>query len=68
MDCIVPGVAKSGTGLSNFHDHAITTCVCAIAHSVVSNSWRAYGLWLARLLSPWDSPDKNTGVDCHALL
>ncbi|XP_061292490.1 prostaglandin F synthase 1 isoform X3 [Bos javanicus] len=22
----------------------------------------------ARLLCPWDSPDKNTGVDCHALL
>ena len=28
-------------------------------------------LWtvaLARLLCPWDSPGKNTGVDCHALL
>ena len=22
----------------------------------------------ARLLCPWDSPDKNTGVGCHALL
>ena len=22
----------------------------------------------ARLLCPWDSPGKNTGVDCHALL
>ena len=22
----------------------------------------------ARLLSPWDSPGKNTGVGCHALL
>ena len=21
-----------------------------------------------RLFCPWDSPDKNTGVDCHALL
>ena len=21
-----------------------------------------------RLLCPWDSPDKNTGVSCHALL
>ena len=26
------------------------------------------GLWLARLLCPWDSPDKNTGVGCFALL
>ena len=22
----------------------------------------------ARLLCPWDSPGKNTGVDCHSLL
>ena len=27
-------------------------------------------LWTvpARLLCPWDSPGKNTGVSCHALL
>ena len=25
-------------------------------------------LWLTRLLCPWDSPDKNTAVGCHALL
>ena len=27
-------------------------------------------LWTiaARLLCPWDSPDKNTGVGCHAIL
>ena len=27
-----------------------------------------YGLWPARLLCSWDSPGKNTEVDCHALL
>ena len=27
-----------------------------------------YGLWLIRLLYPWDSPGKNTGVGCHFLL
>ena len=27
-----------------------------------------HGLWPAMLLCPWDSPGKNTGVDCHALL
>ena len=27
-----------------------------------------YGLWPARLLCPWNSPGKNTGVGCHALL
>ena len=25
-------------------------------------------LWTARLLCPWDSPGKNTGVNCHFLL
>ena len=32
------------------------------------DSLRPYGLGLAGLLCPWDSPDKNTGVGCHALL
>ena len=27
-----------------------------------------YGQETARLLCPWDSPGKNTGVGCHALL
>ena len=27
-----------------------------------------YGLWPARLLCPWASPGKSTGVGCHALL
>ena len=31
------------------------------------NSLQPYGLEPARLLSPWDSPSKNTGVGCHAL-
>ena len=34
----------------------------------VSNSLRHYGLQPTRLLCPWDSPGKNTGVGCHALL
>ena len=36
--------------------------------SVVSNSLRPYGPQPARLLCPWDSPGKNTGVGCHAVL
>ena len=27
-----------------------------------------HGLWLARLLCPWDFPDKDTGVGFHSLL
>ena len=40
---------------------------CSVA-SVMSNSVQLYGLWLTRLLCPWDSPGKNTGVGCHFLL
>ena len=36
--------------------------------SVVSNFVRPYKLPPARLLCLWDSPGKNTGVGCHALL
>ena len=34
------------------------------SHSVMSNSLQPH----ARLLCPWDSPGKNTGVDHHTLL
>ena len=34
----------------------------------VSNSVRPQRWQPTRLHRPWDSPDKNTGVDCHFLL
>ena len=34
----------------------------------MSDSLRPYGLLPARLLCPWNSLGKNTGVGCHALL
>ena len=34
----------------------------------MSNSLGSYGLGPTRLLCPWDSPDKDNGVGCHALL
>ena len=40
----------------------------SVSRSVVSNSQQPHGLWPTRLLCPWDSPGKNTGVGCHALL
>ena len=43
------------------------TPVC-ISCSVVSNSLQPHGLWPARLLCPWNSPGKNTGLGCHFLL
>ena len=43
-------------------------CVCVLSHSVVSDTLGPHGLQPTRLLCPWDSPGKNTGVNCHALL
>ena len=40
--------------------HAVT--------SVMSDSLQSSGPKGARLPCPWDSPGKNTGVGCHALL
>ena len=58
--------------------HSLLTCnircinlgsyLCVLRHSVVSDSLCPRGLQPARLLCPWDSPGKNTGVGCHALL
>ena len=45
----------------------VTLPSCQVA-SVVSNSVRPHGLQPTRLLCPWDSPGKITGVGCHFLL
>ena len=55
----VHGVTKSQTLLSD--------CCCYVT-SVVSDSVRPHRRQPTRLLRPWDSPGKNTGVDCHFLL
>ena len=38
------------------------------SRSVVSDSSRPHGLQPTRLLHPWDSPGKSTGVGCHCFL
>ena len=40
----------------------------SVSRSVVSNSLQPHIPWPARLLCPWNSPGKNTGVGCHSLL
>ena len=42
-------------------------CACYVT-SVMSISVQPNVLQPARLLCPWDSPGKNTGVGCHTLL
>ena len=39
-----------------------------VSCSVMSDSLLSSGLYPTRLLCPWDSPGKNTGVGCHSLL
>ena len=46
-------------------------CVCVCVCVLVAQSHltlQPHGLSPARLLCPWYSPGKNTGVDCHTLL
>ena len=38
--------------------------MCVLSLSVVSNALRPSRLQPTRLLCPWDSPGKNTGVGC----
>ena len=45
--------------------HSLCACVLSPFSRV---SLPRCGLQPARLLCPWDSPGKNTGVGCHALL
>ena len=40
----------------------------SVSLSVVSDSLRSHGLYPARLLSPWDSPGKNTGMSSHSFI
>ena len=45
-----------------YQDHQGGSCLA------VSNSLGPHGPWPTRLLCPWYSPGKNTGVGCHFLL
>ena len=40
----------------------------SVSHSVMSDSSQPHELQPTRLLCPWNSPAKNTGVGCHSLL
>ena len=66
----VYGVAKSRTrpreeGQRNTQSHESESE--NVSRSVVFDSWPPHGLQPARLLCPWDSPGKNSGVGCHDL-
>ena len=48
-------------------NHCCRCCCCSVT-SVVSDSVRPHRWQPTRLPCPWDSPGKNTGVDCHFFL
>ena len=48
--------------LKNKHHSSKYSFACSVA-SVMSDSLRPYALKPTRLLCPWDSPGKNTGLD-----
>ena len=48
-------------------DGELPWIICVLAQSRPTLQ-RPHGLQTARLLCPWDSPGKNTGVCCHLLL
>ena len=58
---------KVNIGLSHVVEVIKVSC-CLLHLSVMSNSFRPHELQPARLLCPWDSSGKNTGIGCHAFL
>ena len=70
MGCVIL-IAQAGSkaGMEEEGDtlvKALYACMCV--QLVMSDSLWPPGLYPARLLCPWDSPGKNTGVGCHSLL
>ena len=57
----IPSTPHQGNRVHSF------LCMQKVA-SVLYDSLQPRGLYPARLLCPWDSPGKNSGVGCHARL
>ena len=52
----------------SLHGFDIYIHACVLSHFSHECLLQRYGLLSTRLLCPWDSPGKNTGVGCHVLL
>ena len=52
----------------SLHGFDIYIHACVLSHFSHECLLQRYGLLPTRLLCPWDSPGKNTGVGCHVLL
>ena len=72
MDCSSPGSSIHGIFQARTREWVAISSSNAWkwkgSRSVMSDSLWPHRLQPARLLCPWDSPGKNTGVGCHFLL
>ena len=73
MDCSLPDSSVHGIFQARVLEWAAIAfsknmLLLLLSCSVVSNSVRPHRQQPTRLLCPWDSPGKNTGVGCHFLL
>ena len=62
-----PGHTTEACSTENIK-HCCCCCCCCCVASVMSDSVWPHRRQPTRLLCPWDSPGKNTGVGCHFLL
>ena len=63
---IIDHIPVTSVLLSGYVCVWVCVCVC-VSHPVISDSLWPHRLWPTRLLYPWNSPGKNTGVGCHSL-
>ena len=69
----IPWTKNEPRGKPHMSVRSVSKCYTSVrsvsvSHSVVPDSLRPHGLQPTRLLCPWDSPGKNTGVGRHFLL
>ena len=70
IDVIVTGIGFISSLLvaHKIMGYFTTNGALCVSHLVASDSLQPCGLQYARLLCPWNSPGKDTGVGCHSLL
>ena len=61
-------VTESFIFINTIMNCTIKTCAYLFGLSILSDSLQPLGLQPTSLLCPWDSPGKNTGAGCCALL
>ena len=59
------GRTEEGAATVTLENFLTVSVKVVLACSAMANSLQPHGLQPARLLCPWDSPGKNTGVGCY---